>query len=214
MYDFLLIFGKTGSLAQMGGIELAVDEASSGFNISIEHILQVGFNHFRSAPGIFILYSIVAAAAFSNPVSGLILGGPVVTGYYIVAYRLKHGIPAEVPDFFRSFDRFVPLMILNLLLSLAIFLGFLLLVIPGIFLAVSFMFAHFFVWFYEVHPQDALRLSRKLVKGNFAQVFLLWLILVGVNVLGGLAFGVGLLVSIPFTFCVLYAAFEDLIGIP
>jgi uncharacterized membrane protein len=195
-------------------IERKVEQASSGFSLSIENILQVGFNQFRKAPGIFILYSIVAAVAISNPVSGLLLGGPVVAGYYIVAHQLRKKGASEVTDFFRSFDKFVPLLILNLLTSLVVFLGFLLLVIPGIYFSVSYLFAHFFVWFYGVHPTDAMRLSRKMVSGNFIQLFWLCLILAGINILGAMAFGVGLLVTIPFSSCVIYSAFDDIIGLP
>lgn len=201
-------------LERIHDIQHKVDEASKGFSISIENILQVGFNQFRRAPGIFILYSIVAAVAISNPISGLLLGGPVITGYYIVVRQLQRNRSAEVPDFFKSFDKFIPLLILNLLLSLVIFLGFLLLIIPGIYFSVSYLFAHFFVWFYDVDPTEAVRLSRKMVSGNFTQILWLWLALAGINILGAMAFGVGLLITIPFSSCVIYATFDDIIGIP
>ena len=195
-------------------IEQKVDDASKGYRISIENLFQVGFNLFRKSPGIFIIYSIVGIAALSNPISGLLLGGPVVTGYYIVSRLISQDRTVELPDFFKSFDKFVPLLILNLLMTLVIFLGFLLLIIPGIFFAVSYIFSHFFVWYYHVDPSEAIRLSRKTVSGNFGQILLLCLALAGINLLGSLAFGVGVLLTLPFTYCVLYAAFDDIIGIP
>jgi len=195
-------------------IEQKVDDASTGFRISVENLFQVGFNLFRKSPGIFIIYSIVGIAALSNPISGLLLGGPVIAGYYIVARQISHDRMVELPDFFKSFDKFVPLLILNLLMTLIIFLGLLALIIPGIYFAVSYIFAHFFVWFYDVDPTEAIRLSRKTVSGNFGQILLLCLALGGINLLGILAFGVGVLLTLPFTYCVLYAAFDDIIGIP
>ncbi len=195
-------------------IQQKVDEASTGFSISIENVLQVGFNLIRKSPGIFIIYSLVGLVALSNPLSGLLLGGPVITGYYIVANLVKKGKSVELADFFMSFDKFVPLLILHLLMILVITLGMILLIIPGVYFAVSYIFAHFFVWFYDVDPSEAVRLSRKMVSGNFGQVFLLCLVLGGINLLGALAFGIGLLLTLPFTYCVLYAAFDDIIGIP
>ena len=195
-------------------IEQKVDDASTGYRISIENVFQVGFNLFRKSPGIFIIYSIVGIVALSNPISGLLLGGPVITGYYIVTRLISHDRTVELPDFFKSFDKFVPLLILNLLMTLVIFLGLLLLIIPGIYFAVSYIFAHFFVWYYDVDPTEAIRLSRKTVSGNFGQILLLCLALGGINLLGILAFGVGVLLTLPFTYCVLYAAFDDIIGIP
>lgn len=195
-------------------IQQKVEDVSAGFRLSIENVLQIGFNLLRKSPGIFIIYSVIGSVALSNPISGLLLGGPVITGYYIVSQLIKQDKPVELPDFFKSFDKFLPLLILNLLMSLVIFVGLILLVIPGIYFAVSYLFAHFFVWFYDVDPTEAVRLSRKTVSGNFGQIFLLCLILGGINLLGIMAFGVGILLTLPFTYCVIYAAFDDIIGIP
>ncbi|MFH0758799.1 MAG: hypothetical protein V2B15_16035 [Bacteroidota bacterium] len=195
-------------------IQQKVDDASTGFTISIENILQVGFNHFRKAPGLFILYSIVAAAALSNPVSGLLLGGPVVAGYYIVIRGMKDQPSAGAWGFFRSFNKFGPFLLLNLLISAIVILGFLLLIIPGVFFSVSYLFSHLLVWFFDMEPSEAARLSRKMVSGNFTQILWLCLILAGINLLGALAFGIGLLATIPFSACVIYAVFDDIIGIP
>lgn len=195
-------------------VEDRVNKASEGFSLSIENVLQVGFNLIRKAPAVFIVYSVVGIVALSNPLSGLLLGGPVITGYYIAAHSLKKDQRVELQDFFRSFDKFVPLLLLNLLMSLVITLGLILLVVPGVYFAVSYIFSHFFVWFYDVEPTEAIRLSRRMVSGNFGQVFLLCMVLAAVNMIGVIAFGIGVLLTLPFSSCVLYAAFDDIIGIP
>lgn len=195
-------------------IETKVEEAASGFTLSLENLFQTGFNLFRKSPAIYIIYSIIGAVALSNPISGIILGGPVITGYYVVSERVKNHRPAELSDFFRSFDKFIPLFILNLLMSLLIFLGLMILILPGIYLAVSYLFGHFLVWFYDVDPADALRLSRRCISGNFGQILLLCLLLGIINTLGVLAFGVGILLTLPFSYCVVFAAFDDIVGIP
>ncbi len=195
-------------------ISQKVNKASAGFTLSIENVLQRGFNIIRKSPGIYLIYSLVGVVALSNPLSGILLGGPIIAGYYIVSQRISKDRIVEIPDFFKSFEKFVPLLILNLLMTLVIFLGLLLLIVPGIYFAVSYLFAHFFVWFYDVDPTEALGLSRKTVSGNFGKILLLCLVLGGINLLGILAFGVGVLLTIPFTYCVIYAAFDDIIGIP
>ena len=195
-------------------IQRKVDDASAGYRLSIENVLQVGFNLFRKSPGIFIIYSILGIVALSNPISGLLLGGPVIAGYYIVSQLISNDRHVELSDFFKSFDKFIPLLILTLLIALVVFIGLMLLIIPGIYFAVSYLFAHFFVWYYDVDPSEAIRLSRKTVSGNFGQILLLCLVLGGINLIGILAFGVGILLTLPFTYCVIYAAFDDIIGIP
>ncbi len=195
-------------------IQKKVDSASKGFRLSIENVLQLGFNLFRKSPAVFVIYGIIGAIALSNPLSGLLFGGPIVVGYYVLAHMVNNNRNVEFSDFFKSFDKFIPLLLLNLLISLVIFLGLIFLVIPGIYFAVSYLFAHFFIWFYNVDPSEAVRLSRKTVSGNFGQIFLLCLLLGGINLLGILALGVGILVTLPFSYCVVYAAFDDIIGIP
>lgn len=195
-------------------IQQKVDEAAQGYDVSLESLLQVGFNQFRKAPGELIIYSILCAFALSNPLSGLLLGGPLVTGYFIYAHGLKFQRSVEFSRFFRSFDRFTPLLLLHLLIGVIVALGLLLLIIPGIYFSISYMFAYFFVWFYGVDPTEAIRMSRKMVSGNFTQMLFLWLMLAALNLAGALAFGVGLLITLPLSGCILYAAFDDIIGTP
>jgi uncharacterized membrane protein len=195
-------------------IEEKVEHASRGFRLSTENVLQVGFNLFRRSPGIFMIYGIIALLVMTFPLSSLLLGGPMLTGFYIAAHLTRNGRQVTLHDFFRSYDKFAPLLILHLLMTLFITLGLLFLVIPGIILAVNYLFAHFFVWFYEIDPYEAMRMSRRTVKGNFGQILLLCLILAGINLIGAFAFGVGLLLTFPFSCCVIYATFDDIIGIP
>jgi hypothetical protein len=194
-------------------IQRKVDDASGGYNLSLENLLQLGFNLFRKAPAEFIVFSMFGVLVFSNPVSGILLGGPVSASYYHLAHQVKQGRRITLEDYFKGFDAFTALLKLNLLIGVVVLLGLAMLVIPGIYFAVSYVFAHFFVWFFKVEPTEAIRLSRQTVSGNFGQILLLCLVLGGINLLGVLAFGVGILVTMPLSFCVAYAAFDDIIGI-
>jgi hypothetical protein len=189
------------------------DVASKGYRLSIESILQIGFNLFRKAPAEFILFSLFGLVVFSNPLSGVLLGGPVIASYFHMARLAAGNRPIEFSDFFKGFEKTGSLLKLNLIISLAVLLGLMLLVVPGIYLAISYLFSHLFVWFHDETPAEALRLSRKSVSGNFAQIFLLVLVLAGINLLGVMALGVGILLTMPFSFCAVYAAFDDIIGV-
>ena len=194
-------------------IQKQVDEASSGFRLSIESILQVGFNLFRKAPAEFIIFTILGLVIYSNPVSGLLLGGPVMASYFHMAHLASRNQQIEFSDFFKGFEKTGSLIKLSLLIFFIVFLGFLMLILPGIYFAVSYVFSHLFVWFYDRDPTEAIRLSRLTVSGNFGQILLLFLILAGINLLGLMALGVGIMLTLPFSFCVVYAAFDDIIGV-
>ena len=197
----------------VSNIDKQVEEASSGFRLSIESTLQVGFNLFRKAPSEFIVFSVLGVIIFSNPLSGLLLGGPTIASYFHLAQLASRGQQIEISDFFRGFDKGGSLIKLSLLIFVIVLLGLMMLIIPGIYFAVSYVFSYLLVWFYDKDPTEAIRLSRKIVSGNFKQILLLFLILVGINLLGLMALGVGILLTMPFSFCVLYAAFDDIIGI-
>ncbi|MBE9518451.1 MAG: hypothetical protein IMY68_07765 [Bacteroidetes bacterium] len=197
----------------VSNIDKQVEEASRGFSLSIESTLQVGFNIFRKAPSEFIVFSVLGAIIFSNPLSGLLLGGPAMASYFHMAQLASRGQQIEISDFFRGFDKAGSLIKLSLLIFLIVLLGLMMLIIPGIYFAVSYVFSHLFIWFYDKDPSEAIRLSRKIVSGNFGQILLLFLILAGINLLGLMALGLGILLTMPFSFCVVYAAFEDIIGI-
>jgi len=194
-------------------INKRIEGASSGYRLSIESTLQVGFNLLRKAPSEFIVFSVLGAIIFSNPISGILLGGPVMGSYFHLAHLASKGQQIEISDFFRGFDKAGSLIKLSLLIFLIVSLGLLLLIIPGIYFAVSYVFSHLFVWFYDKNPTEAIRLSKLTVSGNFGQILLLFLILAGINLLGLMALGVGILLTMPFSFCVVYAAFDDIIGI-
>jgi len=200
-------------MEQIFNIEEQVEEASKGFKLSIESALQRGFNLFRKAPSEFIVFSVLAFIIFSNPLSGLLLGGPALASYFHLAHLASKDRQIEISDFFRGFDKAGNMILLSLLTFLIVLLGIIMLFIPGIYFSVSYVFSPLFVWFYDRKPGEAIRLSRRMVSGNFGQIFLLLLILTGINLLGIMALGLGILLSMPFSFCVIYAAFDDIIGI-
>lgn len=194
-------------------IQNKVNAASKGYRLSIESTLQLGFNLFRKAPTEFIIFTLLGLVIFSNPVSGLLLGGPVMASYFHMARLAARDQQIEFADFFKGFEKAGALLKMNLMIFLLILLGVMMLVLPGIYFGISYVFSPLFVWFHDMSPIEALRLSRKSVSGNFAQVFLLVMILAGINLLGVLALGVGILLTMPFSFCVIYAAFDDIIGV-
>ncbi|MCK4879286.1 MAG: hypothetical protein KAS82_01455 [Bacteroidales bacterium] len=194
-------------------IQKQVEEASKGYRLSIESTLQVGFNLLRKAPAEFIIFSVLGLIIFSNPISGVLLGGPVMASYFHMAHLVSRDQQIEISDFFKGFEKTGSLIKLSLIIFLIVLLGLIMLILPGIYFAVSYVFSHLFVWFYDKDPSEAIRLSRKTVSGNFGQILLLFLILAGINLLGVMALGIGILLTMPFSFCVVYAAFDDIIGI-
>lgn len=90
-------------------------------------------------------------------------------------------------------------IVLNILYKGIVSLGFLLLVIPGLWWAVQFGFSYQALVDHNVTPLEALRISSYLTKGIRLKLFLFWLLIMLVNVIGYAFFIVGTFFAMPFT---------------
>ncbi len=102
----------------------------------------------------------------------------------------------------------------SLLLSLAVAIGLVLLIVPGVIFGLMFMFATFIVIERELGPIDAMNASNQLTRGHKWQLLGLVLLLVLINLLGLMALVVGLLVSIPVSTLAFVHAYRVLGGKP
>jgi uncharacterized membrane protein len=102
----------------------------------------------------------------------------------------------------------------SILLALAVAIGFVLLIVPGIIFGLMFMFATSIVIERELGPIDALSESHRITRGYKWPLFGFVLLLLLINVLGVLALIVGLLVSIPVSTLAFVHAYRALGGKP
>jgi uncharacterized membrane protein len=100
----------------------------------------------------------------------------------------------------------------SILLSLAVAIGLVLLIVPGIIFGLMFMFATFVVIERELGPIDAMNESNRLTRGHKWQLFGFVLVLLLINLLGLLALVVGILVSIPVSTLAFVHAYRVLGG--
>ena len=187
-----------------------------GYDTDAGTYIRRGWEIFQDNIGIFIGYTLltvaISIAAAFIPFGSILVSGPLTAGYYIVANKISKGEAYEFGTFFKGFDYFVPLLLYSLIAGIFIALGIVALIIPGIYLAVAYTFAPLFIVFAKMEFWDGMELSRKLVTKNWWNIFGFVLLLFLINLTGTLAFLVGLLFTIPLTFCAIYAAFEDIVG--
>lgn len=100
----------------------------------------------------------------------------------------------------------------SILYALAIVVGLVLLVVPGIILALMFMFSTFIVIDRDLGPIEAMKESNRITYGHKWTLLGLMLMLVLINLLGVLALVVGLLVSIPVSTLAVVHAYRVLGG--
>lgn len=105
----------------------------------------------------------------------------------------------RVADMFNNFRIFLSYFIASFLYGIAVTLGILLLVVPGIFVAIRFQFFPYFIIEERTSSFVALKKSYDLTQNLTLELFLYGVAVVILNILGILIFGVGIVFTYPLT---------------
>ena len=125
--------------------------------------------------------------------------------------QAARGATVTIPELFKKLTQIPNFIGVQVIGGLAIMLGLLIFVVPGIYLAVAFVFSGMAMVDRPQSFVDALNHSRRLVTPHWFDVCLFLLAVVGIVLLGYLACLVGGFVSIPVGFCMIGAAYDQLL---
>lgn len=117
----------------------------------------------------------------------------IVFGGYIMVF-LAHANGREIvfDDIFAIDGRWISFVFLTMIKFVFIMLGFILLIVPGIYLAIKWMFAEYFVLDQGMRPMEALRASSALTEGHRWKLFFFGLSIALVMLLGAILLLVGM----------------------
>jgi uncharacterized membrane protein len=134
--------------------------------------------------------------------SGLlqILQAAVTMVWIRAALRLHDGKPIGWSDLTDGLEGFFTFLLTWLLYGLIVAGGLILLVVPGVFWAVTYGFSTWAAVDRTLDPVSSLRESSRITRGHRWQLFGFGLYLIGINLLGAMALGIGLLVTVPTSF--------------
>lgn len=190
--------------------------ANSGKPVQIANYLSEGWKLFIANPGLPILYTLILVVLTWIPAGSIVVGllsGPIAAGYYLALRKQVFGRPVQFGDYLQGFNNPVQLILVGIVGNLLIGIGAVLLLLPGIYLAVSYLFAVLLVADRNMEFWPALETSRKFITRQWLLFFVLALLLFAINSAGALLFHVGLLLTVPFTTATLLAAYHNQIGL-
>ncbi len=150
---------------------------------------------------VFILIAIIMGVAqklfLVTPLIDLFVGIAIVAISLVIASGKK----PTFEDLFESFKTYkitFHYFVASLLVLLSVILGTILLILPGIYLAVRLQFYKFLIVENEtMSPTHALKESMRITKGKFWKLFGFVILIILLNLLGLLCLGIGLLITIP-----------------
>jgi hypothetical protein len=189
--------------------------------LPLEHYFKTGWGLFKQYPigfvGFCLLnFAIQLTLSLVPPLAvalSLVISTPLFMGNFIVSAKLLQGQTPALRDFFLGFHYVLPLLLLSLVAGIFIGIGTLLLVVPGVYLAVAYLFAAVLVVDRRLDFWGAMEMSRRRVTPRWFGYFAFALLLSLLNLAGALLLGLGLLVTIPVSFCTLTVAYADLFGL-
>lgn len=141
----------------------------------------------------------------------------IAIGYLNFLLNIVDGKQAQYRDIFygvKSVEQFAYYVLITLVYAAVVMLGTLLLIIPGIILAIGLGFARYYIAENRLGFKAAFTASWEITKGNKWKIFGFAVVAVLFNLLGLIALGIGLLITIPMTQLMYARMFRNLEGIP
>jgi len=161
---------------------------------------------------IMILLSLVPVISLFT---GLLLNGVFYGGLFGYYLKVSRGETAELSDIFNGFSvALVPLMLASVVSQVLTGIGFLLLILPGIYLAVAYLFVYILIMDKKLEFWAAMEVSRRVITAQWWRLLGLALLGIVLALLGAVALVIGMFVTIPIYIGALIYAYEDLCNPP
>jgi len=187
--------------------------------IVIGDALEFGWNSVKSHLGFFIgIFLLFAALSFmsfyatgfgTRIVLGLLILG-INLGYFKLVNDIADGKSPEFKELFSCFSLLPQYFLSRILYALVVTIGLVLFIIPGVIWAVQFGFYPFVIVKERLWPLKALRKSSAITEGAKGKLIVFALALIGINLLGLIALGVGIIITIPLSFIAVAHVFKQL----
>ncbi|QRY79428.1 hypothetical protein JVX91_28340 [Pseudomonas sp. PDNC002] len=171
-------------------------------------ILGVGYVASGTEPGI--------GATIVQMVVGILagtVGYPFLAGINMLGIRRAAGQPVSFNEMFSHFGQFVPLLITGLVMTVLIYIGMLLLVLPGIYLSIAYILAIPLVVERKLSPWQALETSRKAITQHWFKVFGLFVVLGLIMMVSAIPLGIGLVWTLPLVIISVGGLYRTIFGV-
>jgi len=185
--------------------------------------IEAGFSLYKENFVVLVLANLIAAIL--SAVTLGILAGPMFAGLIIIILACldKKEPKAEIGDIFKGFDFFLDSflfviiwgaisIVITLLLNFIPCAGQVLSMFVGIIISTIIMFGIFLIVDRKMNFWPASMASINLVKTNFFPFAGLVIVATVLGYIGGLACGIGIIITMPIGACILAVAYRNLFG--
>ncbi|SEG18849.1 glycerophosphoryl diester phosphodiesterase membrane domain-containing protein [Parabacteroides chinchillae] len=170
--------------------------------------------------GMFILS--FTLGIFALPSSGSITGQIIVNfisiiislifsmGYIKNLFQTLDGIEPQFSAYGQQARKIFTYCTASIIVGIAVFIGCLVFLIPGIYLALRLQFFAAFIVEEDASFMDSIKRSWEITQGQVGQLFMLILAMLGIMIVGILLFGIGILFAMPLIYMMYCYTFRKL----
>lgn len=166
-----------------------------------------------------VALGIVMGVAGASPVAGLVtqlvimaVVMPVMVGMFVLGIKRAAGVEVSGMEVLNFYSKTAKIVAGALLMAILAAIGFVLLIIPGIYLMVSWVFALQLMVEKDMGIWEAMETSRKAVSHCWFGVFGMLILLMLILIVSVIPLGIGMIWSIPLMFLVYGVAYHTIFG--
>lgn len=139
------------------------------------------------------------AIGFGQNIISSVVQSFLYLGMARLTLNLARQQPASIGDLFSAGGLLLPVVVVNFVLGICVFLGALLCIVPGVWIGLTFCLFWYMLLDQNVGMLDSLKFSARATRGNKLVLLGLWLVSVGLTVIIGLpTCFIGLMFVVPF----------------
>jgi len=186
--------------------------------ISIRVALKTGWDNFTRRPwyllGLTLSMAVLIIVTASESALFTALSFIVYGGFLGLLLKHYNWETVKFDDMIPVDNRWISFAVLGVVKTVAILVGFLLFVVPGVYLVIRWMFAELLVMDQGMRPLEALRKSSAMTKGVMWKLFAFSLASSALIVVGFFALGIGAVIASIVVMFATIKIYKDILAIP
>ncbi len=214
-----LIAGLLGGTTMGSGISVSVEVSTDGGTEDPDGVIamiksisqqQIPEDPAAYSEMILAILGIMMVSMLIAFVFQLIIGSGVAVGYARFNLDLMESYPLKLSTVFSGFDRLKTAICANLLMYIRVLIGTIFFIIPGILMAYSYSMVNYVLADNpDMTAREALRESKRIMKGNRWRLFCLCMSFIGWMLLGLLTLGIALIWVVPYQQAAIAAFYQE-----
>ena len=160
-----------------------------------------------SDPNAALIYALLEQVLFNLVVM------PITVGVFILGIKRSVDAPLESTSVFDYFGKMGKLFVTLILVYIMMIIGFILLVIPGIYLSIAYFMAMPLVVEKGLSPWQAMEVSRKAISKRWFSFFFLGMLLSLILVVSMIPLGIGMIWTLPLMLITYGVVYRNMFGV-